>query len=159
MTRPTFLPQAPADPGTPKYALQQLIEQLGGIQKAMVRFELGQSQTYAIANRNLADDLPWSKVCAATTHEAPACAELLAELAGGVFLPVTPRQEPLGTLTADTLKESTEACVELVRATVDGVLTSAEARGALPDLEEAVRAIVQLHAAVKQAAQQGGEKK
>lgn len=148
MSRPAFQPVVKADPGTPKQALQRLVDQLGGIGHAQVRFGLGQSQTYAIANPNLADDLPWSKVCAVTTAEAPACAEALADLAGGVFLPVSPRRAPLASLTADTMKESTEACAAVVRAAAGGTLSREKARAALPDLEEAVRAVVQLHAAV-----------
>ena len=118
------------------------------MKRVAIDLQRSPSTVYAYADPGVDKDITYPQVAALTGPDAPACAEHLALLAGGVFVPVAPRQEPLASLTADTMKESTEACAALVRATVDGALTAAGARAALPELEEMIRAAVQLHCAV-----------
>jgi hypothetical protein len=157
--RPAFSPVKPIDPELPKAAVRRLFDQREGIKRAAIELQRSPSQTYAYADPGVDDEIAFAQVAALTGPTSPACAEYLALLAGGAFVPVSPRQEPLGTLTADAMKDSSEACAELVRATVDGVLTPAEARAALPEIEEMIRSAVQLHAAVSALAKSEVEKK
>lgn len=147
MTRAAFSPQKPCEPDDPKHAVRRLYEQLGGVKRAAIRLGLKKSQTYDLADVDRAADATWAQICALTGPDAPAAAEYLALLAGGVFLPVPRPDSEVAELTAETMREYGEASADLVRKLAGG-LSADEAASALAPIDEALRAIVRLRQAV-----------
>lgn len=148
MTRAAFAPVKPIDPGQPKSAVRRLFDQAGGIKRSSVKLQLSQSQTYAFADPGEADQISFARVAALTGPDATACAEYLALLAGGVFLPIAPVDAGVGDLTAQSIREHGEACAELVRALTDQTINGRERTAALSELDQAIRVLVQLRCAV-----------
>ena len=148
VSRPAFVPVKPIDPGLPKAAVRRLFDQAGGIKRAAVRLTLKQSQTYAYADPGESDEISFARVAALTGPETTAGAEYLAQLAGGVFLPIAMADASVGDLTAQSIREHGEACAELVRALTDQTITGRERVAALAELDQAIRVLVQLRCAV-----------
>ena len=150
MSRSRFNPVKPRDPELPKAAICRLIEQVGGPKEAAVKLGLGLSQVYAVTDPSDGAELSFARAAALTSPEATAAAEYLAMRAHGVFFPLPPGDSDLGLLTAEAIARHGEAAAELVRALKDGRITDEERRAAVQDLDEAVRALVQLRVAVAQ---------
>jgi hypothetical protein len=148
VTRRPFRPVKPRTVGTPKRAISDLVEQAGGIDQVQVRLGVKQSTAYAYADPQSKKEMSFAKVAALTTPETPACAEYLAALAGGVFLPMPRVDTPIGALTAEAIRRQGRAAADLVDALADGRVTQAEAAAALPDLDSALRALALLHSTV-----------
>ena len=79
-----FHPVKPCDPDLPKSAVRRLFDQVGGVKLAALRLSLGLSQTYAFADPQVHEEITFARVAALTSPAAPAAAEYLAGLAGGV---------------------------------------------------------------------------
>jgi hypothetical protein len=148
MARRPFRPVKLGDPGSPKAAVARLFDQAGGAERVAVTIGRSQSQTYAYADPDLRDEIAFASVCALTGSAAPAAAEYLAQLAGGVFLPVPSSATPIGALTAETMRAYGEAAADLIGKLADGSFTAAEAKGALEPLDRALRDLAQLRQAV-----------
>lgn len=149
MTRPTFKPQKSIDPELPKAAVRRLVEQNGGAKHVAVKLGFsGETLVYAYADPNEAAEITFARVAALTSPEAPAAVEYLAQLAHGVFVPVPQADSDLGLLTAESITQHGEAAAELVRALKDGRLGDDERAGAVTSIDEALRVLVQLRAAV-----------
>lgn len=148
MSRGAFVPVKPCDPELPKAAVRRLVDQVGGIKRTAVRLGRSPSQTYAYTDPGVSDELTFAQAASLTSHEAPAAAEYLALLAGGVFLPIALSADEVGELTAASIREHGEACAELVRALTDSTIDDGERARALAELDEALRVLVQLRCAV-----------
>lgn len=149
MKRAAFNPVKPRPAGTPKACLADLFAQAGGIQRVMVRLGLGQSQVYAYADPQSPEEITFARVAALTDHASPAAAEYLAALAGGGFLPVQPPDAAtIAALTEASLREHGQAMATIVGALADGAMTAPEAKAALPEIDDAVRALLALRALV-----------
>jgi hypothetical protein len=148
MTRPAFSPVKPIDPELPKAAVRRLFDQAGGIKRTAAKLGYrGDSHVYAMADPAADAEITFAQVVQLTGHEAPACAEYLALVAGGVFLPLPAANTAIGALTGTAMRESGQAAAELIDALTDG-LTPAEATKALPEIDDAVRAWSQLRSRV-----------
>jgi hypothetical protein len=148
MTRPAFKPVKPRDPEMPKAAVSRLVEQNGGIKNACVTIGRSPAQTYAYTEQSVSDEMTFAHVVALTSPIATACVEYLALRAGGVFLPIEPPEGDIGEHTAESIKQSGEACAEIVQAMRDGVIDAAERPNVIRELDEAIRTLVQLRLAV-----------
>lgn len=144
----SFRPQKPIDPDLPKAAVRRLFDQVGGIKRVAARLGYrSESQVYAMADGNDPAEITFAQVVQLTGPDAPAGAEHLALVAGGVFLPIPAANTAIGALTGAAMRESGEAAAELIEALAAG-LTPEEATRALPEIDDAVRAWTQLRARV-----------
>lgn len=146
--RRAFNPVKPVDPEQPKAAVRRLVDQAGGAKQAAVRIGVAPATVYAYCDPGVPDEISFARVAALSTPQATAAAEYLAQLAGGVFLPVPSAATPIGALTAEAMQQHAEACAEIVRALGDGVISDAERAEAIRELDEAIHALVQLRQAV-----------
>lgn len=157
MTRPPFNPVKRRQPGTPKAAIADLIAQAGGVPRVQVRLGLGASQVYAYTDPQAADEMSFARVAALTDGSAPAAAEYLAALAGGAFAPGAPAGgADVQALTAESVRVHGEAIAVLLERLSDGQLSGAEARSALPDVDEAVQTLMALRAQLIERARESG---
>lgn len=147
MTRPAFKPVKPRDPEMPKAAVGRLVEQNGGIKTACVTIGRSPAQTYNYTEPSVRDEMSFAHVVALTSPTATACVEYLAQRAGGVYLPIAPPDGDIGEHTAESIKQSGEACAEIVQAMRDGVIDDAERPNVIRELDEAIRTLVQLRLA------------
>lgn len=149
MTRPAFKPVKRQDPELPKAAVALLIDQAGGVKNACITISRSPSQIYAYADQAVSDEMTFAQVVALTTPASPACAEYLSLRAGGVFVPIAPAgDDDLGAHTAESIKQSGEACAEIVQAMANGVIDDHERPNAIRELDEAIRALVNLRSAI-----------
>lgn len=148
MTRPAFKPVKPQDPELPKAAIARLFDQSGGVKNACIIIGRSPAQTYAYADPAVSDEMTFAHVVALTSPVAPACAEYLALRAGGVFVPIAAGEGDIGEHTAESIKQSGEACAEIVQAMRDGMIDTAERPNVIRELDEAIRTLVQLRLAV-----------
>lgn len=147
MTRPAFAPVKRRQPGTPKAAIAALFTEAGGVPRVQVKLGLGASQVYAYSDPQAADEISFARVAALTDSTASAAAEYLAALAGGAFLPgAPPAAGDAQGLTAAAVREHGEAMALLVEYLRDGKLGAGEARRTLPDIDQAVQALMALRA-------------
>jgi len=147
MTRPSFQPVKPCDPELPKAAVRRLVDQNGGIKRVAVKLGLGPTQTYAVTDPTAPDELSFARVAALTSNEAPAAAEYLALLAGGVFLPVgCVAAADVRGLTAESAREHGEAIGALIAVLADGLISPSEARRALVEVDDSLRTLCGLRA-------------
>jgi hypothetical protein len=144
----SFSPVKPIDPEMPKAAVRRLFDQAGGIKRTASRLGYrGVAHVYAMADPADATEISYAQVVQLSGPEAPACAEHLAALCGGVFLPFPAPSSPLALLTAEAMREAGQAAAALVESMADG-LTPDEARAVLPELADALRCFSQLQSQV-----------
>ncbi len=148
MTRGAFVPVKPCDPELPKAAVRRLFNENGGIKRTAVKLGLSETQTYAVSDPGTPDELSFARVAALTSHEAPAAAEYLAGLAGGVFLPVPCAEGDAQALTADSVRQHGEAIAMIVDALATDGIDFDEAIKALPEIDDALRALCGLRSLV-----------
>lgn len=148
MTRAPFTPVKPRAVGTPKAAVSSLVAQAGGIPHVMVKLGIGQSDAYAWTDPQSPKEMSFARVAALTGPDCTAGAEYLAQLAGGLFLPMPSAKTPIGSLTAETVRRHGAAAARLVEALADNKLSQAEAAGALPEIDQALRALALLRSTV-----------
>jgi hypothetical protein len=147
MTRGAFVPVKPCDPELPKAAVRRLVDQNGGVKRTAVKLGLSTTQTYAVTDPGAPDELSFARAAALTSHEAPAAAEYLALLAGGVFLPIDCAADvDVRALTAEVAREHGEAIGALISAMADARITPAEARTSLVEVDECLRTLCGLRA-------------
>lgn len=152
MTRPAFKPVKPREIGTPKAAVSELMAQVGGVERAMVRLGVGKTDAYAFTDPQSDREISFARVAALTAPGATAAVEYLAALAHGVFLPLPAAPATIANLTADALRKHGAATAELVEAMTDDRVAVAEARAALPEVEAAARAMALLLVTLTEAA-------
>ena len=149
MSRAAYTPRKAIDaPDLPKAAVRRLLDQAGGIKRAAARLGYrSDSQVYAFADPNDPAEITFAQVAAVSGRDAPAGAEYLAQLCGGVFLPLPAPDSPIAALTAEAMREAGQAAADLVEA-LGGGLTAEEAARVLPELDDAIRSFSQLRAKV-----------
>lgn len=148
MTRRAFAPVKPVDPELPKAAVRRLVDQAGGAARAAIVIGRAPSTVYAYADPQASDEMTYAQVAALTGPKTPAGAEHLATLAHGVFLPMPPADTEIGELTAESIVQHGDAVAEVVRAMCDGKMGDDERPSAIVEIDEAIRALVRLRAAV-----------
>jgi hypothetical protein len=85
----SFSPIKPRPYGTPKAAVAKLFEAAGGASVVMELLNLSRTRVYALTDPNDEAEISFARVCALTeARAATPCAEHLAALAGGLFLPL-----------------------------------------------------------------------
>ncbi|WP_289296495.1 phage regulatory CII family protein [uncultured Reyranella sp.] len=142
-----FAPVVPCPPEEPKAAVRRLFDQNGGIDRVAIKLGLQPPYVYSIAHPGTKDELTFARAAALTSSEAPAAAEYLALLAGGVFLPIDcAADSDVRSLTADVAREHGEAISGLIVAIADNRITSAEARSALVEVDDCLRTLCGLRA-------------
>lgn len=141
MTRPAFAPVKPVAVETPRAAVRRLVDENGGAKRAAVKLGRAASTIYAYCDAEASDQITFAQVASLTSHDAPAAAEYLAALADGVFLPIACDDANAQALTATAARESGEAMASLIAALADGRIGADEARKALPEVDDALRAL------------------
>lgn len=148
MTRRAFAPVKPIHPELPKAAVRRLIDQAGGVPRAAIRIGRKVPTVYAYADPGVDDEMTFAQVAQLTSSMAPAAAEYLALLAGGVFFPMPSADSEIGELTAESIERHGDAVAEVVRAMRDGKMGDDERPAAIVEIDEAIRALVHLRTAV-----------
>lgn len=132
-----FNPRVPARYDTDKQVVDELLNQLGGVKRAMVVLGLGKTETYELAQESRPDErATYLQVRQLTAAGGTAAAEDLAHLAGGVFLPLPKGEGALAGLTADMLRQHGETAAVLMQAMLDGHVSPAEALTGLESVDD-----------------------
>lgn len=146
----SFNPVKPRDHGSPKAAVAALFAECGGIKRVAVLLPgAKKSQLYGYTDPGDDAEIRYVQVAALTRPGCTAAAEYLAHLAGAVLLPIGDVDGPcVVQLSAAAARQHGEAIARVVEAMADGRMSAAEARGALPELDDALRALAQLRAMI-----------
>lgn len=154
-----FRPAKRQDPGSLKAAVARLFDQAGGVPRVMLTLRKGKSQVYAYADEQSEHELHLSQAAALTTAGAPALAEYFAALAEGVFLPLAIEggDTALHALTAEAARDSGETIAGMIAALQDGRVDRAEAREGIEHIDETMRALAALRAALTTRLEEPGE--
>ncbi len=142
-----FAPIKPRDYGTTKELVARLIDEAGGVKRAAFLGGRAASQVYAYADP--AVDAQMSLDIARRLSAASGSATLAedaAAIAGGVFMPIAPSNDPLSELSAKSAEEHGELTAALMRACADDKISPDEARGLLDELDQNLRALVSIRA-------------
>jgi hypothetical protein len=133
-----FRPVKRRDADTPKGAISDLFEQVGGVKEVQVRLGVGKSQAYAYTDPQAHEELSFARVAALTGPGASAAAEYLASRAGGVFcaLPAGSGGCPM-TMTADAIRENGEGIAAALEALTSKPTPAARAK-VRKELEESI---------------------
>ena len=143
-----FAPVVPCPPEEPKAAIRRLFDQNGGVDRVAIKLGLQPPYVYSISHPGTKDELTFARTAALTSRDAPAAAEYLAALAGGVFLPVPCAEGDAQALTADSVRQHGEAMALLVAALASDGIDASEATRTLPEIDEALRALCGLRSLV-----------
>lgn len=147
-----FRPVKPRAPGTLHLALTTAINQVGGLAPAADLIQRSESWLYTAADpdveRRREAKLSYEEARTLSRAGAAALAEDLALLAGGVFLPPPPDTAPhaLQMALSAYAAESGEALGEVIRRAADGDFSKSDARAALKEIDDALRALMNLRA-------------
>jgi len=147
-----FRPVKPRAPGTLHLALTTAINQVGGLAPAADLIQRSESWLYTAADpdveRRREAKLSYEEARTLSREGATALAEDLALLAGGVFLPPPPDAAPhvLQHALAAYASESGEALGEIIKRAADGDFSKTDAKCALKEIDEALRALMSLRA-------------
>jgi hypothetical protein len=95
--------------GEPKEVVARLFEEAGGVPKVMEILELSRTRVYALADPDSSNEISYARVAKLTETGAPAAAQHLATLAGGIFIPIDKSDD------ADWLALAGEASVRNAR--------------------------------------------
>lgn len=145
-----FRPIKPRAPGSLHLALTNSINQVGGLASAADLIQRSESWLYTAADpdveRRREAKLSYEEARTLSRAGATALAEDLALLAGGVFLPPPPDAAPhaLQHALATYAAESGEALAEIIKRAADGDFSKADAKHALKEIDEALRALMAL---------------
>jgi hypothetical protein len=133
-----FRPMKRREADTPKGAISDLFDQVGGVKEVQVRLGVGKSQAYAYTDPQSPEELSFARAAALTGPGASAAAEYLASRAGGVFcaLPAGPGGCPMA-MTADAVREHGEAVAAALEA-LTGKPTAAAKAKVRKELEESI---------------------
>lgn len=140
-----FKPMKPRNVETPKGAVSELFDQVGGVKEVQVRLGIGKSMAYAYTDPEAHEELSVARAAALTTPAAPAMAEYFASRAGGVFvaLPGATGDCPMA-LTADSMREHGEA-VAIALETLTGKASAPAAKAKVrKEIDEAICALAAL---------------
>lgn len=143
MTKPqqfalNFRPMKPRDGDTPKGAISDLFDQVGGVKEVMFRFDIGKSLAYAYTDETTKEQISFARVVSLTSPTATAAAEFLASRAGCLLfkLPSSTGGCPMA-LTADAVREHGEGVAAALEAQA-GKATPASRAKVCKELEESI---------------------
>lgn len=138
---PAFAPYKPRVRGTPKTAVADLYDQVGGVPAVMVRLGIGNSQAYAFTDPEAREEISFARVAALTAPDATAAAEFLAMLAGGLFVPLPTggAHTDLGLHTAKGAEDFGKVMGELVRDLAEGAIGTDRARHSIKLVDHVLR--------------------
>lgn len=146
-------PMKPRSPGTLHAAVRSAAEELG-YQTAADLVERSESWVHSAGDPdrdpNKAANLTYAQARAWSRGGATALASDLAVLAGGAFLPVSidPDLDAAHAAVAAFSLESGEAVSAIVQCVADGKLCAADARKSIPQIDDALRALMALRSVV-----------
>lgn len=140
-----FKPVKRREADTPKGAVSDLFDQVGGVKEVVVRLGIGKSQAYAYTDPQAPEELSVARAAALTTPGAPAMAEYFASRAGGVFcaLPQTAGECPM-TMSADSARESGEAVAKALEALTSKAVAPGGKAKVVKEIDEAICAFAAL---------------
>lgn len=147
-----FKPYKPRRPGTVHAVITRAFDQAGGLDEVGELIRRDPKWCHAAADpdieRRRAATLSYedARVLTRAGHGVVAFAEDLALLAGGVFLPPAPSTAPaaLQQALAAYSTESGQAIGEIISRACDGVFDARDAQAALPEIDDALRALMAL---------------
>lgn len=152
-----FRPMKRREVYTPKGAISELYDQVGGVKMVMNRLGIGQTTAYAYTDPQSPEEMSLARVAALTTPKSPAGAEFLCFMAGGYFQPLPSSTEIEGvdlTAVADQARDHGEAIAAIIHAISDGRVSPSEREQVLPHIDDAIRGLAQLRAGIIAAADQ-----
>lgn len=147
-----FRPNKPRRYGTVHAVIARAFDQLGGLEHASELLDRPADWLYAAADpdreRRKQANLTLDQARIMCRHGAVALAEDMATQAGGLFLPPVPDTAPaaMQAALAAYATESGQAMAEIITRAADGVFDQADARAALPEIDDALRALMGLRA-------------
>lgn len=147
-----FRPIKPRAPGSLHLALTRAINEVGGLTAAADVIQRAETWLYTAADpdveRRREAKLSYEEARSLSRSGAIALAEDLALLAGGVFLPPVPDTAPhaLQMAVATYAAESGEALGEIIRRAADGDFSKQDASASLKEIDEALRALMNIRA-------------
>lgn len=138
-----FRPYKPRDYASTKEVVTRALDQAGGIKKAAHLLGRSPTQTTAYSDPAAPDEISFDQMRRLVTATgAPAPAEDLAALAGGVFVPIAAGSESFEDLVARSSTEWGEFISLLMRARADDKLDHLGRRGILKELDSLIRSLV-----------------
>jgi hypothetical protein len=151
MTKPVqfainFKPVKRREVDTPKAAVSELFDQVGGVKEVQVRLGIGKSQAYAYTDpAETQAEITFARVAALTGPGASAAAEYLASRAGGVFcaLPQSTGECPM-TMSADSARESGQAVAKAIEALTSKTSVPGAKAKVVKEIDEAICAFAAL---------------
>ena len=156
-----FKPTKPRPAGCMQAALTRGIDQLGGLPEAAEIIQRSTNWLYTAADpdveRRKKATLSYEEARMMSRAGATALAEDLALLAGCLLLPPIPPTAPcaLQSALASYAKESGEALSEIIQRAADGVFDRRDAQAALKEIDEALRALMNVRALAVAALDEG----
>lgn len=143
----SFSPTKPREYGTTKELVARLIDEAGGVKRAAFLCGRAVSQVYAYADPAVEAQMSLDMARRlSVAARSTILADDAAAISGGVFMPVTPSNDPIAELSAKSAEEHGELMSALMRALSDGKITDIEARELLAELDENLRALVAMRA-------------
>jgi len=147
-----FKPYKRREHGTLHATLQRAVDELGGAEKAGDVIRRAPDWIYSATDPFRAEGkkatLTWADARDLARAGATSVAEDMALLCGGVFMPPIPSSAPsaLHGVLATYLTEHGQAVSEVVQRAADGEVDVEDAKAALPEIDEALRAFMALRA-------------
>ncbi|MFZ2869865.1 phage regulatory CII family protein [Zavarzinia sp.] len=132
--------------GSLKAVTAEAIADVGGVRPAMALLGLSETRVYALADMGEPDEVTPARMEALSAAGSAAFANHFALLAGGIYVPLPRGADPAGLhlLTAEATADFGVFAATIVMALADGRVTRAEAREAIPRLDEALTALTRL---------------
>lgn len=156
-----FKPYKRREHGTLHATLQRAVNELGGADKAGDVIRRPPDWIYSASDPFRAEGkkatLTWADARDLARAGATSIAEDMALLCGGVFMPPIPATAPaaLHGALATYLTEHGQAVSEVLQRAADGEIDVADAKAALPEVDEALRAFMSLRAMLAQVVETG----
>ena len=156
-----FKPYKRREHGTLHATLQRAVDELGGAAAAGDVIRRGPDWIYSATDPFRAEGkkatLTWADARDLARAGATSVAEDMALLCGGVFMPPIPAAAPaaLHSALATYMTEHGQAISEIIQRAADGELDTADAKAALPEVDEALRAFMSLRAMLAQVVETG----
>lgn len=156
-----FKPYKRREHGTLHATLQRAVDELGGAAATGDVIRRGPDWIYSATDpfreAGKKATLTWADARDLARAGSAAIAEDMALLCGGVFMPPIPATAPaaLHGALATYLTEHGQAISEILQRAADGELDVVDAKAALPEVDEALRAFMSLRAMLAQVVETG----
>jgi hypothetical protein len=139
-----------------KKVVKALFKENGGHKHVMVKLDVGKTRAYGFTDRASDEHISFARVAALTHPQATMAARYLAQLAGGVFLPIS-TTKAVTTMAAvgEAVREHGEAISGTLAAMADGTITPEEVPPIVREIDEAFSALATLRGLLVQTAKEG----